>query len=65
MPADTRAFRERHKLTQQRLAELLRLPNPAEGGKGTVARWETGTRTPPPYLDRALADVEREITGCS
>lgn len=63
-PADVRAFRERHGLTQEQLAALLLLPNPKTGGRITVARWEAGTREPPPFLPLALETIAaRRITA--
>ena len=60
-PEETRAFRKRHGLTQAGLAERLGLPNPAKGGKVTVARRVGGKRAPIPFLRRALDDLEREL----
>jgi transcriptional regulator with XRE-family HTH domain len=56
------AFRARLGLTQEQLASHLELPNPANGGKVTVARWEAGARTPVPFLRLALCEVERRLT---
>ena len=52
-PQDLAAFRETHGLTQQQLAEKLRVD------RVTIARWETGARSIPPYLDLALETVGR------
>ena len=47
-------WRERMKITQEELAELLQVaPN-------TVSRWELGQRAIPGFLERALKDIERE-----
>jgi transcriptional regulator with XRE-family HTH domain len=56
-----RRFRERHGLTQVRLAELLSSGQHPPIGETTIQRWEAGERTPPPYLKRALRDVAREL----
>lgn len=56
-PAEIVAFRERHGLTQARLAALLGLPSPEKGGQVTVARWERGDRHPAPYLRLALRQL--------
>ena len=52
---EIRDWRERMKLTQQEAAERL----------GVTLRawqhWEGAERTPPPYLFRALRDLEREL----
>jgi DNA-binding XRE family transcriptional regulator len=53
-PQDLVAFRETHELTQQELAEKLRVD------RVTIARWETGARSIPPYLDLALETVARK-----
>ena len=50
-------FREKHGLTQARLAGLLGVP------KRTIENWEGRRRRPPTYLSRALLDVERELTA--
>jgi transcriptional regulator with XRE-family HTH domain len=52
-PQDLVAFRETHGLTQQELADKLRVD------RVTIARWETGARSIPPYLDLALETVGR------
>jgi transcriptional regulator with XRE-family HTH domain len=57
-----RRFRERHGLTQEQLAELLTTGQENEVYASTIQRWEYGTRTPPPYLKRALRDIAREVT---
>jgi transcriptional regulator with XRE-family HTH domain len=49
------AFRETHGLTQQELADRLRVD------RVTIARWETGARSIPPYLDLALETVRRGL----
>jgi DNA-binding transcriptional regulator YiaG len=58
-PAEIRATRERLSLSRQQFAEAL-------GVKvRTVEEWErAGSRnTPQPYFDRALRDLERELSG--
>lgn len=52
---ELKQWRTAHNLTQQRLAEMLDTP------KRTIENWEGGTRTPPKYLRRALADIAREL----
>lgn len=47
------AFREEFGFTQQELADRLRVD------RVTIARWETGARSIPPYLDLALETVKR------
>jgi len=56
-----RRFRERHGLTQERLAELLTTGQENEVFVSTIQRWEYGDQTPPPYLKRALKDIAREL----
>jgi transcriptional regulator with XRE-family HTH domain len=53
-PADLRALREQHGITQTQTAELLRLPSPAAGGRVTVSRWETGAQPMAPMVVWAL-----------
>jgi transcriptional regulator with XRE-family HTH domain len=50
-------FRERLGFTQQELADRLRVD------RVTIARWETGARSIPPYLDLALETVARKRPG--
>jgi transcriptional regulator with XRE-family HTH domain len=52
-PEQLVAFREAQGLTQQELADKLRVD------RVTIARWETGARSIPPYLDLALETVGR------
>jgi transcriptional regulator with XRE-family HTH domain len=53
---DVREFRERHGLTQRRLADLLGV-DPM-----TVSAWERGTRNPPALmLELALAELSRRL----
>jgi DNA-binding transcriptional regulator YiaG len=47
--------RERLGLSQSQLAEALGVTTQ------TISNWETGQRIPPPFLDRALRDVAREL----
>lgn len=54
-PEQLVAFRETHDLTQQELADRLRVD------RVTIARWETGARSIPPYLDLALETVRRAL----
>lgn len=56
--ADLQAWREAMRLTQDELAEFLG----AEGERRerTIQDWEHGRREFPPYLWRALRDIERE-----
>lgn len=55
-PEQLVAFREALDLTQQELADRLRVD------RVTVARWETGARAIPPFLDLALETVKRRGT---
>ena len=52
-PEQLVAFREDLGFTQQELADRLRVD------RVTIARWETGARSIPPYLDLALETVRR------
>lgn len=52
-PKQIRAFRKRLGLSLDAMAEALGVD------RMTVWRWEKGKRTPPPYLERALRDLER------
>lgn len=51
-PWEVRAWRASHGMAQNDLAGLLGVT------RLTVARWELGTRTPPPFLPFALAHLE-------
>src|SRR5580765_7462121 len=53
--SELRAWRKAHRLSQGKLGELLGVT------WVTVQRWETGVYKPPPFLHRALRDVEREL----
>lgn len=55
-PQQLVSFREDLGITQQELADKLRVD------RVTIARWETGTRSIPPYLDLALETVKRQGT---
>jgi ribosome-binding protein aMBF1 (putative translation factor) len=50
-----KTFRARHGLSQVRLAAKLAVE------ETTIQRWEAGERVPPPYLKRALRDLEQEL----
>lgn len=54
---ELRTWRERHRLTQGQLAELLGVQ------LNTVSRWEIGKRSPPPgvVLDLALERLEQRL----
>jgi transcriptional regulator with XRE-family HTH domain len=55
--SDVRQFRERYRLTQRRLADLLGV-DPM-----TVSAWERGTRNPPAMLlELALAELGRRLS---
>lgn len=54
-PEEIRRWRDAVGLTQSAVAELL--PTDLR----TWQRWEAGDRRPPPFLARALRDVEREL----
>lgn len=44
-------------LTQQRMSEILEIP------KRTIGDWETGTRTPPTYVEKLIIrELERIAT---
>lgn len=53
---DLKAWRERHNLTQDQLAELLSV------AKNTVSRWERGERAIPEYLALALEALELRLS---
>ncbi len=55
-PQQLVSFREDLGITQQELADRLRVD------RVTIARWETGARSIPPYLDLALETVKRQGT---
>jgi len=59
--AHIRRFRRRHKLTQVQLAVLLTAGQATPVGESTIQRWETGDRTPPPYLKLALAHLAARL----
>ena len=48
-------WRKKHKISQQRLADILGV------AQNTVARWETGARKIPPFLHLALKGLEVKI----
>ena len=48
-------WREKHGLTQDRLAELLKV------AKNTISRWERGERSIPEYMDLALEALEARL----
>lgn len=54
-PDDLLAFRRRLGLTQAQAGEKI------GATRRTWQDWETGRRTPPGYLARALRDLEREL----
>ena len=54
-PINIAKFRNKHKLSQADLAELL------EMSKRTLQKWEQGAGEPPVFFFRALRDVEREL----
>lgn len=51
--------RERIGLTQERLADELRVAS------NTVSRWERDDRAIPPYLDLAIETIERNLKAKS
>jgi transcriptional regulator with XRE-family HTH domain len=53
--AQLKKWRKEHKVSQQRLADLLGV------AQNTIARWETGARKIPPFLQWALKGLEVEI----
>lgn len=50
---DVRALRQEAGLSQSGLARLLQV------SKNTVARWERGEKTPPPYLEAAIIHLTK------
>lgn len=54
--AELRAIRASLGLSRDDMAAMLAVST------RTVEQWEAGRRQPAPYLRRALADVEREMT---
>jgi DNA-binding transcriptional regulator YiaG len=48
-------FREKHNLTQEKLAQILKVST------NTVARWERNERRIPEFLNLALKTIEREL----
>lgn len=57
-PTEIVAYRTRLRLSQAQLARLLPV-----GSVDAIQNWEQGRRQPPPYLVRALRDLERELTA--
>lgn len=55
-PIDLKSWRERLGLSQEQLAEKLKV------ARNTVNRWENGKRAIPEFLDLALETVERKIS---
>lgn len=53
---ELRTWRLEHELSQQELADWLRVSREA------VARWEIGSRAVPPFLHLALETLERRLT---
>ena len=47
-PTEIKAWREERGLSQREMADVLGVR------QATVSRWESGERTPPPYLRLAL-----------
>jgi transcriptional regulator with XRE-family HTH domain len=54
-PETLQIQRKRLGLTQQKLADHFGI------NRVTLARWESGDIAIPPYLERALRDLEREL----
>lgn len=52
-----KAWRKRNKILQKELAELLQIHTVS------VARWETGVHPIPPFLEMALAELERRLAA--
>lgn len=55
-PAHLKQFRMRHGLTQKKLADLLAV------SARVVQGWEFGDRSPPPYLKRALTQLDSDLS---
>lgn len=56
-PKYLKAFRKEYNLTQKRLADRLQISS------RTVENWEMGINPPPPYLEKALRQLECELNG--
>lgn len=52
---ELKSFREKHGLSQQELADELRV------ARNTVSRWENEERRIPEFLNLALETIERRI----
>lgn len=55
-PDDIKLWRKTHNMTQRRLAELLHVHR-----SDTIWTWESGKRTPPPYLYLALEALDARL----
>lgn len=55
--AALRAWRKERHITQTELAESLQVHS------RTIAAWEATRQAIPPYLERALRDIEREMAS--
>jgi transcriptional regulator with XRE-family HTH domain len=54
-PTELRRFRAKHKLRQEDLAQLLGISRLA------IARWETSTRSVPPYMNLTLEGLAARL----
>jgi len=54
-PTELRRFRAKHKLRQEDLAQLLGISRLA------IARWETSTRSVPPYMNLTLEGLTAHL----
>jgi DNA-binding transcriptional regulator YiaG len=54
-PAELKAWREKHKLLQAELAEMLGV------FWLTISKWENGVQKIPPYLHLALAELSHRM----
>lgn len=56
-PQELKAWRDERGITQERLAELL------ESSLGRIRKYEQGERKIPPFMWRALRDLDAELAA--